>query len=97
MECFQQFCLTERLEQTVGGTSLDELRPDSIVAMGGDEDDRDLRLPLGELPLKFRPRHPRHGDIEDQTVRSVDAIRRQEIFSRREGADREAELLQQIW
>jgi hypothetical protein len=65
---------------------------DSLVSLSSDEDDRDLLLPSPQFSLKVMAGHPRHSDVEKQTFSLVDAIGREELFSRRKCPNCKAEL-----
>lgn len=88
----EQSCVAEWLEQAFHRTLFDQpLANDHICR---NEDDRDHLLPLYQFPLKIRPGHSRHSNIKEQAPGLGDAIRREELFRRRERAGRKTELLQ---
>lgn len=65
--------------------------------MSGDEDDRDPGLAAVQFLLEFGPAHSRHGDVEDQTLASRDAILCQKLVGGTERLGSQTEHLEEIW
>jgi len=96
IERFKQSCVAEWLEQAFDRTLCDEPWTNRRISTGGDENDWNRQLPAHQFPLKIRPGHPRHGDVEDQAPGLADAIGREELFRRRERTGCKAKLRQQV-
>jgi len=96
IEGLEQSRVAERLEQAFRRAPFDQPLANLRISISGDEDNRNRLSPPHQFLLKIRPGHSRHSDIEEQTSGLVDAIRREEIFRRRERAGCETELLQQV-
>ncbi len=92
----EQSRIAEWLEQAFHGTLFDQQPANNHISISRNEDDRNRSSSSYQFLLKIRPGHSRHSDIEEQTSGLVDAIRREEIFRRRERAGCETELLQQV-
>src|SRR5919197_56441 len=66
-----------RTENTAG-PALEQARADDPVSVGGDEHDWNLLPPACQFLLQVGARHPGHRDVEEQTVRFADDVRREE-------------------
>src|SRR4051794_38518892 len=96
IERLKQRRLAEWLEQALHRALFEQAWPGGLVFVSSDENDRN-RLPAKhQFSLKIGSGHARHRDVEDQTSRLIDAIRGEELFSRRERPGRKAELPQQV-
>jgi hypothetical protein len=58
----------ERLEQTFRGAFRQRARPDRLIAVTGNKDDRNVLPAQPELLLEIRPGHSRHSHIENQAT-----------------------------
>lgn len=92
----EQSRVAEWLEQAFHGTLFDQPLANDHISISRNEDDRDPSSPSYQFLLKIRPGHPRHSNIKEQASGLVDAIRREKLFRRREGAGRKTEPLQQV-
>ena len=92
----EQSRVAEWLEQAFHGTLFDQALANDHISVGRNEDDRNRLSPPYQFLLKIRPGHSRHSNIKEQASGLVDAIRREELFRRRERAGRKTELLQQV-
>jgi hypothetical protein len=90
----EQSRVAEWLEQAFHGTLFDQPPANDHISISRNEDDRNRLSPLDQFLLKIRPGRSRHSDIEEQASGLVDAIRREELFRRRESAGCKPELLQ---
>lgn len=90
----EQIRVAEWLEQAFHRTLFDQPLANDHISISRNEDDRDHLSPLYQFLLKIRPGHSRHSNIKEQAPGLVDAIRREELFRRRERAGRKTELLQ---
>lgn len=90
----EQSRVAEWLEQAFHRTLFDQPLANDHISISRNEDDRDHLSPLYQFLLKIRPGHSRHSNIKEQAPGLVDAIRREELFRRRERAGRKTELLQ---
>jgi hypothetical protein len=77
---------TERLEQALDRTLLDESQAHRIVPSRGNEDNWDRLPALCQFLLQLRPGHSRHRDVENQTFGVGDAIGREEVLCGRKRA-----------
>src|SRR6266850_3068955 len=84
IERLKQSRVAERLEQALHGTLFDRACTDGLICLSGDEDDRNLLPANRQLLLQIASGHAGHDDVEDQTPGHTDAIRCEEVFSRRE-------------
>jgi hypothetical protein len=96
IERLQQGRVTEWFEQALNRTLFEHSRAHRLISSSGNENDWNLSPTKLQFLLKARSGHSGHGNVEDQTPGLADAIRRKELFRRRECADRKAELLQQV-
>ena len=96
IDCLAQGGIAEGLEKALHGPRREHARADGIVAVRGDEDDRNGLPAQLELLLQVGPGHARHGDIENQALGLADGIGREKLLGQRESPDREAELPDQI-
>ena len=80
----QQRVFAERFEQIFHCAAVKSPHPRLLIAMSGDEDNRDGRVTRCQLPLKVDPTHAWHAHIKNQAIRIVQFIRIQELASRRE-------------
>src|SRR4029453_18007833 len=92
IERLTQSGIAKWLEQAFHGALFEQVWTDRFASVSGDEDDRYLLPPKHQFPLQIGPAHPRHGDVEDQTLSLTDVIGREELFRRRERLNREAQL-----
>jgi len=63
-----------------------------LTAMGGDEDNWGLLPAPGQFALKIGAAHPRHFDVQDETLGLDDTIGRKELLGSREGPCSKSEL-----
>src|SRR5216683_3296772 len=96
IECLKQSSVAEWLEQALHRPLFEHSWTNSLISVGGNEDDRNVLPAKLQFPLQIRSGHARHGDVEDQTSGLADAIGREELFRRRERAGSKAELPQQV-
>ena len=90
----EQSRVAEWLEQAFHRTLFDQPLSNDHISISRNEDDRDRLSPSYQLLLKIRPGHSRHSNIKEQASGLADAIRREELFRRRERTGRKTELLQ---
>ena len=93
---FNQSRVSERLEQAFCRTLLDEPLAKRRISVGGNEDNRDGLSSSNQFPLKIRPGHPRHSDIDDKTSGLVNVVGCEERLRRGERLGRISELSQQV-
>src|SRR5580692_5399027 len=96
IESLKQSRIAEWLEQARHGALCQNSRAHSLIPIRSDEDDRNVLPTKLQFPLKFRSRHARHGDVEDQTVGLTDVFGGKELFRRRERTCGETEFPQQV-
>src|ERR1043166_5349424 len=96
VERLAQGRVAERLEQARHRALFHEARKFRLIRMRRDKDDRDFMPTLHQLALEIGSAHARHGDVEDQTARVVNATGGKEFLCRGERLDRESELLEQV-
>src|SRR5450432_3067430 len=96
IESLKQSSIAERLEQARHGALCQNSRAHSFLPVRSDEDDRNVLPTKFQFPLKFRSRHARHADVEDQTVGLTDAFGGEELFCRGERTCGETEFPQQV-
>jgi hypothetical protein len=96
IECRKQSRLAEWLEQTTHGVLLEQVGPNGLIYLTGDEYNRNLLPATRQFQLEMGSAHTRHGEVEHQTFGLADAIGREELFPRRKRLNRKAELPQQV-
>src|ERR671918_691396 len=69
IECVEERGIAERLEHAIYCASRDQVRMECLVALPGDENDRDLLPAAFQFALKSGSGHAGHGDVEEQTAR----------------------------
>src|SRR5258708_19514331 len=82
LDCSQQRLLAKGLEQVIDRAAAHGSRPQFLISMCGDEDDRHLRMAGHQTALQLEPAHSGHAHVEDQAVRLAHAIRPQELLGR---------------
>src|SRR5258708_19754278 len=90
----QQSVPTERLHQALNGPFIKDAVTVLGLAVGRDKYDRNVLLAKRQLSLKVGPAHPGQPNIQDQTVRPHDNVRREKLFSRAEAPDPESTALE---
>jgi len=80
LDRIQQSIVAEGLEQVIHGPAPQNPRPQLLVSMSSDEDDRHARVAADQTSVQLEPAHPRHAHIEDQAVRLAQTIRAQELL-----------------
>ena len=73
-----------------------EARLEGLVALRGDEDDRNTFPAACQLLLKIWAAQTWQSDIEDQAVRGINDVCGEERFCRRKRLNGEPDLLQQV-
>ena len=96
IESLQQRGIAEWLEKARHGTLCQNSRAYTFVPVRCDEDDRNLLPSALQFPLQLRSGHPRHADVEDQTIGLLDVFGGKELLRRRERMRGEAEFPQQV-
>src|SRR6267142_1432672 len=96
IERLEQCRVAEWFKQALHGTLLHHSLANSRIPVSGDENDRNILPGKLQFPLEIGAAQPRHGNIENQTSSLVAAIRIEKPLSRRERANREAELPKQV-
>src|SRR5438552_15845235 len=78
---FEEGRVAERLEKARRGALCEQPRTDGRIAVGSDEDDRDLPAAQHQFVLEIATGHPPpHGHVADEAPGSVDAIRCEECL-----------------
>ena len=90
----EQSRVAEWLEQAFARTLFDQPLANEHICISRNEDDRNRLSPSYQFLLKIRPGHSRHSHVKEQASGLADAIRREELFRRRERAGSKTELLQ---
>jgi hypothetical protein len=67
IERCRQGYVAEWFEQALDRPISHQLGPESLISLSSYEDDWNFLLAAFQFTVKIRPRHARHGDIEDQT------------------------------
>src|SRR6266436_3342149 len=80
LDRIQQSIVAEGLEQVIHCPAPQSARPQLLVSMSSDEDDRQVRMAAHQKSVQLEPAHPRHAHIEDQAVRLAHTIRAQEFL-----------------
>ena len=94
MERLHQVRFAEGLRQALYSSLVEQARPDRLISLRGDEDDRDLSLAYRQFMLELWSGHTWHRNIKDQATGAVDITGRKELFRRCEGMSLESELSQ---
>ena len=68
IEGLAQRGVSERLEQTFRGAFRQRARPNRLIAVTGNENDRNVLPAQLELSLEIRSGHSRHSHIENQAA-----------------------------
>src|ERR1700726_35096 len=72
--------IAEWLKQTIHRTLPEEMRTCGSIRLGGDENDWSFHPTSFQFVLQVRPGHPRHRNIEDQTLGLAHGIGRKKLF-----------------
>jgi hypothetical protein len=88
--------VTERLQEALDRTALAQAGPQVLVAMGGDEDDRDPMIATIQLALEIEPGHSRHRYIDNQATRQPKMVRGEKLLCRRKGRGIVSELSDEV-
>src|SRR5262249_34722020 len=96
LERLQQRRLAERLEQARHGPLGEQAGPVGLIAVRGDEDDRNRVSAPRQFLLELESGHARHGDVEEETLGLAKTRGHEEGFCRRKRLDRKAALPQQV-
>ena len=92
-DCRKQMSLAEWLEQDADSSLFERSHPDGVIGLSCDEDDRNLLGSKPQLLLQFESAHIRHRNVQDEALRSMDIIGREEFRRRRKGAGVEPRCL----
>src|SRR5262249_10028736 len=96
LERLQQRRLAEGLEQACHGPLGEQAGRVGLIAVRGDEDDRNRVSAPRQFPLELEAGHARHGDVEEETLGLAETRGHEEGFRRRKRLDRKAALPQQV-
>src|SRR5580700_10064669 len=88
--------IAEWLKQALHCIPPKEMWTCSFIRLGGDENDWSFHPTSLQFVLQVGTRHPRHRNIEDQTLGLAHAIGREKLFGRLKRLGGEAELPQQV-
>jgi hypothetical protein len=78
----KQISLAKWLEQEAHSSLFERSRPDGVIGLSRDEDDRNLAS-KPQLLLKFESAQIRHRNVQDEALRSIDIIGVEEFRCRR--------------
>src|SRR5262249_11814048 len=93
LDCGKQICIVEWLEQDSHSSLFGRPRPDSLIRLSSDENNRNLVASKLQFSLEIQSGHTGHRDVQNETSGPIHATGREKFLRRRKGAGFETKLL----